>query len=112
MKPYPKRKAVTCNGNKGIYIVDRQVICCLCEQCSTEAKARGLEELELSPTDFERHSGNVTILRTEDASDAPCSHQLFAIVIPLLSCKSWVLRSVLPYSQQILGVVLLIIRFD
>ncbi len=57
MRPYPKRKAVICNGNKGVYIVDRQVICCLCEQCSAEAKSRGLEELELSPTDFERHSG-------------------------------------------------------
>ena len=57
IKPYPKRKAVICNGNKGVYIVDRQVICCLCDQCSAEAKSRGLEELELSPTDFERHSG-------------------------------------------------------
>lgn len=61
VKPYPKRKAVICNGNKGIYIVDRQVICCLCEQCSAEAKARGLDELELSPTDFERHSGMSTL---------------------------------------------------
>jgi len=55
---YPKRLPVICNNNKGIYLVDRQVICCLCQQCKEEAAARQLPELELSPTDFERHSGD------------------------------------------------------
>lgn len=52
-----QRLPVICNGNKGIFLVGRQVIVCLCEGCVQQAKKNGQPELELSPTDFERHSG-------------------------------------------------------
>ena len=51
------RLNVVCNGNRGVFIVERQVIVCLCSQCAARAAQMGLPEMELSPTDFERHSG-------------------------------------------------------
>ena len=51
------RLQVICNDNRGVFLVDRQVIACLCDQCKAKALQMGLAEMELSPTDFERHSG-------------------------------------------------------
>lgn len=56
----PERLPVICNGNQGIFIVERHVMVCLCTQCKNRAQDLGKAELELSPTDFERHSGNCT----------------------------------------------------
>ena len=55
---------MVCNGNRGLFIVERQVIVCLCSQCEARAAQMGLPEMELSPTDFERHSGRS--LRSRD----------------------------------------------
>ena len=55
--PPLQRVPVICNGNKGQFLVGRQVIVCLCNECTNRAKSSGIGEMELSPTDFERHSG-------------------------------------------------------
>ena len=52
------RVPVICNGNRGVFVVERQVIVCLCRSCVSRAAMDGLPEMELSPTDFERHSGS------------------------------------------------------
>ena len=54
-----QRVPVICNGNKGVFLVGRQVIVCLCNECEARAKSAGVPEMELSPTDFERHSGKL-----------------------------------------------------
>lgn len=92
-----QRIPVVCNGNKGIFLVGRQVIVCLCEGCVQRAKEVGLAEMELSPTDFERHSG-------------PCSGALFErpeVLHPVLCSLSQqcchLIHISLPLSQTLLG---------
>jgi hypothetical protein len=53
----PPSVDVVCNGNKGTFIVARQMMCCRCRGCEAKAEKQGLALVEISPTEFERHSG-------------------------------------------------------
>lgn len=55
--PPPAEVEVICNGNPGTFVVKTQAICCKCDSCKSIAKEHGLPRLELSPTEFEKHSG-------------------------------------------------------
>lgn len=48
---------VTCNGNPGTYFLDRQTIACSCRTCEAKAARNNARYVEMTPTQFERHSG-------------------------------------------------------
>jgi hypothetical protein len=48
---------VLCNGKDGLFRVDKRTIDCSCEVCSEIKKIMGLEELDMSPREFEYHAG-------------------------------------------------------
>lgn len=48
---------VACNGNVGTYLPSVHLVACDCVHCRDFAAERGLARLELSPTQFEAHSG-------------------------------------------------------
>ena len=53
----PAQVPVVCNGNRGVFIVESQCMACQCSHCSERAAKLKLPYLELTPTEFERHSG-------------------------------------------------------
>ncbi len=48
---------VVCNGNYGRLELPSQVVLCRCGECRAFAARAGLARLELTPAEFERHSG-------------------------------------------------------
>jgi hypothetical protein len=59
--PVPQALTICCNGNYGVYQLQRHSVQCLCKDCqserSTDASAAAWA---MSPTEFERHSGMPT----------------------------------------------------
>ncbi|KAK9808673.1 hypothetical protein WJX72_001750 [[Myrmecia] bisecta] len=49
--------AIICNGNKGRLVVDDSTVVCLCRGCQTKARRQGKPWVEMTPTEFEKHSG-------------------------------------------------------
>ena len=51
------RIPIVCNGNRGYYVVDSGTCICCCVACTERAKRADLPCFQISPTEFERHSG-------------------------------------------------------
>ena len=49
-----------CNGNRGYYVVDSGTCICCCVACTERAKRADLPCFQISPTEFERHSGGLS----------------------------------------------------
>eukprot|EP00878_Enallax_costatus_P035731 GHUV01039940.1.p1 GENE.GHUV01039940.1~~GHUV01039940.1.p1 ORF type:complete len:232 (+),score=38.58 GHUV01039940.1:620-1315(+) len=57
-EPYPEAVGIFCNGNHGVYLVNRRGVQCLCKVCQENRRNNPNTDLWLvSPTEFERHSG-------------------------------------------------------
>ena len=52
-----ERIPIACNGNRGYYVVDSGTCICCCVACTDRAKRADLSCSQISPTEFERHSG-------------------------------------------------------
>lgn len=50
---------VICNGNRGLYLMERSMMACTCETCSTAAKRAHVPYHELDVVFFEQHSGQL-----------------------------------------------------
>ena len=48
---------IVCNGNRGYYLVHSSTCICCCVACMERAKRADLPCIQISPTEFERHSG-------------------------------------------------------
>ena len=48
---------IVCNGNRGYYLVHSSTCICCCVACNERAKRADLPCIQISPTEFERHSG-------------------------------------------------------
>ncbi len=48
---------VLCNGKDGLYRVNKRTMDCMCEVCHEIKKIMGVEELDMSPREFEYHAG-------------------------------------------------------
>src|SRR5579875_1718103 len=48
---------IICNGNRGRFLLQRQACVCACRACAQRAQRAGAPHLEMTPTEFERHSG-------------------------------------------------------
>jgi hypothetical protein len=48
---------IVCNGNRGRFLLQRQACVCACKACAARAARAGAPHLEMTPTEFERHSG-------------------------------------------------------
>ena len=51
---------IVCNGNRGFYLVHSSTCICCCVACNERAKRADLPCIQISPTEFERHSGKPT----------------------------------------------------
>jgi hypothetical protein len=56
-RPHPPTVRVVCNGNPGAFMLPAQLVRCGCAVCAATAAAHYVPHLELTPTEFERHSG-------------------------------------------------------
>ena len=58
---WPAHVLVQCNGNQGKFLLAKQSMVCNCKLCQTKAAKLGLLFVDMTPTEFERHSGNASI---------------------------------------------------
>jgi hypothetical protein len=56
----PESLNVCCNGNYGVYLIQRRGVQCMCLPCQSERSAQPRTAWIMSPTEFERHSGMPT----------------------------------------------------
>ena len=54
---WPAHVLVQCNGNQGKFLLNKQSMVCTCKLCQTKAAKMGLTFIDMTPTEFERHSG-------------------------------------------------------
>ena len=54
---WPAHVLVQCNGNQGKFLLNKQSMVCTCKLCQTKAAKLGLTFVDMTPTEFERHSG-------------------------------------------------------
>ncbi len=64
---WPAHVLVQCNGNQGKFLLNKQSMVCTCKLCQTKAAKLGLTFVDMTPTEFERHSG------TKPSQTACCS---------------------------------------
>ena len=55
---WPAHITVQCNGNVGKFLLGKQSMVCICKLCQAKAVKADLPYTEMTPTEFERHSGN------------------------------------------------------
>ncbi len=48
---------IICNGNRGRFLLERQSCVCHCKLCAQRAERMHVFYHEMTPTEFERHSG-------------------------------------------------------
>lgn len=48
---------IMCNGNRGRFLLERQSCVCHCKGCEARAARHNVAYHEMTPTEFERHSG-------------------------------------------------------
>ena len=48
---------IICNGNRGRFLLERQSCVCHCKLCGERAERMRVPYHEMTPTEFERHSG-------------------------------------------------------
>lgn len=54
---WPAHVMVVCNGNVGKFLLMKQSMVCTCKLCQTKAAKMGVAYVDMTPTEFERHSG-------------------------------------------------------
>lgn len=54
---WPAHITVQCNGNVGKFMLGKQSMVCMCKLCQAKAAKANLPYTEMTPTEFERHSG-------------------------------------------------------
>ena len=54
---WPAHIVVQCNGNMGKFMLGKQSMVCMCKLCQAKAVKADLPYTEMTPTEFERHSG-------------------------------------------------------
>lgn len=54
---WPAHIVVQCNGNIGKFMLGKQSMVCMCKLCQVKAAKAELPYTEMTPTEFERHSG-------------------------------------------------------
>lgn len=71
---WPAHVMVVCNGNVGKFLLMKQSMVCTCKLCQTKAAKMGAAYVDMTPTEFERHSGTKTSTPVPDsATCAACS---------------------------------------
>ncbi len=48
---------IICNGNRGRFLLEHQSCICHCKLCAQRAQRSAVPYHEMTPTEFERHSG-------------------------------------------------------
>ena len=56
---WPAHITVQCNGNVGKFMLGKQSMVCMCKVCQAKAAKANLPYSEMTPTEFERHSGMI-----------------------------------------------------
>jgi len=77
---WPAHVLVQCNGNQGKFLLNKQSMVCTCKLCQTKAAKLGLTFVEMTPTEFERHSG------TKQSHIACCSSSPLQTQVILYAC--------------------------
>ena len=54
---WPAHVLVQCNGNQGKFLLAKQSMVCTCKLCQNKAAKLGVPFVDMTPTEFERHSG-------------------------------------------------------
>ena len=54
---WPAHVMVVCNSNVGKFLLVKQTMVCTCKLCQTKAAKMGVPFVDMTPTEFERHSG-------------------------------------------------------
>lgn len=54
---WPGHVMVVCNSNVGKFLLVKQTMVCTCKLCQTKAAKMGVPFVDMTPTEFERHSG-------------------------------------------------------
>ena len=54
---WPAHVLVQCNGNQGKFLLVKQSMVCTCKLCQNKAAKLGVPFVDMTPTEFERHSG-------------------------------------------------------
>lgn len=72
---WPAHVMVVCNSNVGKFLLMRQSMVCTCKLCQNKAAKMGVPYVDMTPTEFERHSGiHAALPQTGDTvSLATCS---------------------------------------
>lgn len=55
---WPAHVMVVCNSNVGKFLLVKQTMVCTCKLCQNKAAKMGVPFVDMTPTEFERHSGD------------------------------------------------------
>ena len=79
---------IVCNGNRGFYLVHSSTCICCCVACNERAKRADLPCIQISPTEFERHSGKPTKPLTDlmNITVSASRHDSMRVMIPEGMC--------------------------
>ena len=55
---WPAHVMVVCNSNVGKFLLVKQTMVCTCKLCQNKAAKMGVPFVDMTPTEFERHSGS------------------------------------------------------
>lgn len=58
---WPAHVLVQCNGNQGKFLLNKQSMVCTCKLCQIKAAKMGVAFVDMTPTEFERHSGTYLV---------------------------------------------------
>lgn len=73
---WPAHIVVQCNGNLGKFMLGKQSMVCMCKLCQAKAAKADLPYTEMTPTEFERHSGNLLHVLHHCAAHLPLTEPL------------------------------------
>ena len=72
---WPAHVVVVCNSNVGKFLLVKQTMVCTCKLCQNKAAKLGVPFVDMTPTEFERHSGSHRAARC-----CCCAEQLVSVL--------------------------------